>query len=114
MEGIVFIFFLPYLFLRIKMEKIRIKGSHEGEVMLSELTENYKIYYYNMKEAIDKTAVSLKNAPGSRRLLVNLSRGLDRAGSERSMMKMLEEFSLSINTSWANTLKNLMYFLMCI
>jgi hypothetical protein len=63
-----------------------------------------------MKEAIDKTAMSLKKAPGSRKILANLSRGLDRAGSEGSMMKLLEEFSLSINTSWSNTLKNLMYF----
>lgn len=102
--------FLPYILLRIKMEDMRFSGSHEGERMLAELTENYKINYYNMKEAIDKTAISLKKAPGSQKILANLSRGLDRAGSERSMMKLLEEFSLSINTSWANTLKNLMYF----
>ena len=102
--------FLPYLLLRIRMENMRVKGSHEGEIMLAELTENYKIYYYNMKEAIDRTAVSLKDAPGSKRILANLSRGLDRAGSEKSMIKLLDEFSLSINTSWSNTLKNLMYF----
>ena len=102
--------FSPYLILRIKMEKMRISGSHEGEIMLAELTENYKIYYYNMKEAIDRTAASLNNAPGSRRIMANLSRGLDRAGSEKSMSKLLDEFSLSINTSWSNTLKNLMYF----
>ena len=102
--------FLPYLLLRIRMEDMRIAGSHEGEKMLAELTENYKINYYNMKEAIDKTAMSIRDAPGSQKILANLSRGLDRAGSERSMMKLLEEFSLSINTSWSNTLKNLMYF----
>ncbi len=102
--------FTPYLMLRIKMEKMRISGSHEGEAMLAELTENYKLYYYNMKEAIDRTAISLKDAPGSKRILTNLSRGLDRAGSEKSIARMLEEFSLSINTSWSNTLKNLMYF----
>lgn len=102
--------FLPYLMLRIRMEKMRIKSSGEGERMLQELMDSYKIYYYNMKEAIDKTAISLEDAPGSRRILTNLSRGLDRAGSERSIARLLEEFSLSINTSWANTLKNLMYF----
>ncbi len=102
--------FMPYTLLRIKMEDMRISGSHEGERMLAELTENYKINYYNMKEAIDKTAMSLKKAPGSQKIMANLSRGLDRAGSERGMMKLLEEFSLSINTSWSNTLKNLMYF----
>ena len=102
--------FLPYMLLRIRMENMRIAGSHEGERLLAELTENYKINYYNMKEAIDKTAISIRNAPGSQKILANLSRGLDRAGSERSMTKLLEEFSMSINTSWSNTLKNLMYF----
>ena len=102
--------FLPYLLLRIRMERMRISSSREGELMLSELTDNYKIYYYNMKEAIDKTALSLIDAPGSKRILVNLSRGLDRAGSESSISRLLEEFSLSINTSWSNTLKSVMYF----
>lgn len=102
--------FLPYMILRIRMENMRIEGSHEGEKLLAELTENYKINYYNMKEAIDKTALTLKNAPGSQKIMVNLSRGLDRTGSEKSIVKLLDEFSLSINTSWSNTLKNLMYF----
>ena len=92
------------------MEKIRIKSSLEGEILLAELTENYKIYYYNMKEGLDRTAMSIEDAPDSKRILQNLSRGLQRAGSERSIIRLLEEFSLSINTSWANTLKNLMYF----
>ncbi len=102
--------FLPYMILRIRMEDMRIEGSHEGEKLLAELTENYKINYYNMKEAIDKTAIALNNAPGSQKIMANLSRGLDRTGSEKGMMKLLDEFSLSINTSWSNTLKNLMYF----
>ena len=92
------------------MEKMRIKSSHEGEILLTELTNNYKINYYNMKEAIDKTALTIRDAPGSRKILTNLSRGLDRAGTERSISRLLEEFRLSINTSWSNTLKNLMFF----
>ena len=78
--------------------------------MLAELTENYKINYYNMKEAIDRTAMSLDDAPSMRRIMLNLSRGLGRAGSEGSIARLLSEFSLSINTSWAGVLKNLMYF----
>ncbi len=37
--------FLPYLMLRIRMEKMRIKSSGEGERMLQELMDSYKIYY---------------------------------------------------------------------
>jgi hypothetical protein len=96
--------------LLIRREKLRIQSSKEGERMLRELMDNYKIYYFNMKEAIDRTAMTLRDAPRSKRILTGLSRGLDRAGSERSISRLLEEFSLSINTSWSNTLKNLMYF----
>ncbi|MBR6473374.1 MAG: hypothetical protein IKS99_06615 [Firmicutes bacterium] len=103
-------FFVPYALLRLRMERIRIKSSLEGETLLAELTENYKIYYYNMKEGIDRTAMTIEDAPDSKRILQNLSRGLQRAGSEASISRLLSEFSLSINTSWANTLKNLMYF----
>ena len=102
--------FLPYIMLLIRREKLRIQSSKEGEKMLRELMDNYKIYYFNMKEAIDRTAMTLRDAPRSKRILTGLSRGLDRAGSERSISRLLEEFSLSINTSWSNTLKNLMYF----
>ncbi len=102
--------FIPYILLLVRMSRLRIRSSHEGEVLLAEITENYKIYYYNMREAIDRTASGIEDAPGSKKILLNLSRGLGRAGSERSIMRLLEEFSLSINTSWANTLKNLMYF----
>lgn len=100
----------PYVLLRIRMEKIRMRSSHEGEIFLSELTENYKLNYYNMKEAIERTAISMDEAPDTRRILMNLSRGLGRAGSEESINRLLNEFSLSISTSWAKTLKNLMYF----
>ena len=106
----VIMFFAPYMILRFRMERIRIRSSLEGEILLSELTENYKIYYYNMKEGIDRTALTIEDAPDSKRILQNLSLGLQRAGSERSITRLLEEFALSINTSWAGTLKNLMYF----
>ena len=106
----VMMFFAPYMILRFRMERIRIRSSLEGEILLSELTENYKIYYYNMKEGIDRTALTIEDAPDSKRILQNLSLGLQRAGSERSITRLLEEFALSINTSWAGTLKNLMYF----
>ena len=102
--------FTPYILLMIRMARIRIRSSHEGEILLAEITENYKIYYYNMREAIDRTAAGIEDAPDSKKILMNLSRGLGRAGSEKSINRLLEEFSLSINTSWANILKNLMYF----
>ena len=102
--------FIPYLILRIRLEKIRVSSSYEGETLLSELTDNYKIYYYNMREAVEKTADSIQDAPNSRRILTDLARGLERAGSEKAVARLLKEFALSIDTSWSETLNNLMYF----
>ena len=102
--------FLPYLMLRIRLEKIRVRSSYEGEILLSELTDNYKINYYNMREAVEKTAATIQDAPHSKRILTDLSRGLERASTDKAVRRLLQEFSLSINTSWANTLNNLMYF----
>lgn len=102
--------FMPFMLLRIRLEKIRVRGSREGEILLSELTDNYKIYYYNMREAIEKTASGIRDAPNSKRILTDLARGLERAGTDKAVRRLLEEFGLSINTSWSNTLNNLLYF----
>ena len=102
--------FLPYMMLKIRLEKIRIRSSCEGETLLSELNDNYKIYYFNMREAVEKTADTIQDAPNSKRILTDLARGLERASTEKVVKRLLEEFRLSINTSWSNTLTNLMYF----
>lgn len=101
--------FLPYALLRLRLQKIRVESSREGEILITELLENYKIKYCNMQQAIEATAVSIEEAPNSKRILFNLARGLNTA--ERSRIAgLLNEFRLSINTSWGNILASNMGF----
>ena len=76
---------------------------------MTELLENYKIHYCNMRQAIEQTASSIEEAPNSRRLLLNLTKGLNTAEKDR-IGSLLREFRLSINTSWGNILASNMGF----
>ena len=101
---------MPYGLLRLKLQKLRIESSREGEILLTELLNNYKICYFNMQQAIEETARTIEEAPNSRKLLFNLSKGLNTAGSGEHISRLLDEFRLSLNTSWGNILTNNMYF----
>ena len=81
---------LPYIALRLKLKVLQVESSREGEILVTELLENYKIHYFNMQRAIEQCADGLEEAPNCRRLL--------------------DEFRFSINTSWANILAVNMYF----
>ena len=105
-----FLCLLPYILLRLKLQVIRVESSREGEILVTELLENYKIHYFNMQRAIEVSAAGMEEAPNCRRLLFNLSKGLNAAGSAAEIKRLLEEFRLSINTSWANILAVNLYF----
>lgn len=100
---------LPYLILRCMVQGRRVASSHEGEILVTELVNNYKIYYCNMQQAIEVTALTLEDAPYSRQLLLNLSRGLQKASTASELKGILEEFRFAIGTSWAGILTTNMY-----
>ena len=101
--------FLPYGLLRLRLQKIRVESSREGEILITELLDNYKIYYCNMQRAIEASAATIEEAPNSRRLLFNLARGLNMAEKNRIGF-LLRDFRMSINTSWGNILASNMGF----
>lgn len=100
---------MPYGILLLRLQKLRISSSREGEILITELLENYKIEYCNMRQAIETTAAVIEGAPNSKRLLLNLARGLNTAEKSR-ISTLLREFRLSINTSWGNILTSNMGF----
>ncbi|MBR5229749.1 MAG: hypothetical protein IKW01_02740 [Firmicutes bacterium] len=101
---------MPYGLLRLRLQRLRIESSREGEILLTELLNNYKICYLNMQRAIEETAKTMEDAPNCRRLLFNLSKGLNTAGTSSRINRLLREFRLSLNTSWGNILTDNMYF----
>lgn len=101
---------LPYVLLRLRLQVMRVESSREGELLVTEIMENYKLQYFNMQRAIEVSAVEIEDAPNCKRLLVNLAKGIPAAGSQDDIRKLLDEFRLSVNTSWANILAVNMYF----
>lgn len=100
----------PYALLRLKLESLRIKSSNEGEILLTQLLDNYKINYFNMEKAIEITALTIEEAPNCKKLMYNLSKGMNLAGTSREIRELLREFQLSINTSWGRILSHNMFF----
>ncbi len=95
---------LPYLLLRCMIQRQRVAGSHEGEILVTELLDQYRLHYHNMREAIEQTALTIEEAPYCRRLLLDLSRGLNTASTGAQIRSLTEEFRFAIGTAWAGIL----------
>lgn len=100
---------IPYLVLRCIVQERRVEGSKEGEVLVTEILNYYKICYCNMQEAVEAAALHMEGAPYCRQLLLNLSRGLQKTSSASEVKDLMEEFRFSIGTSWASILATDMY-----
>ncbi len=100
---------LPYLTLSVRLRKIRAGSSAEGAVLLVELLDNYKMNFYNIREAIEVTALTIEDAPHTRKLMFDLSKGLNRAGDNVQIRKLLDNFRYSVGTSWASVLSDNIY-----
>ena len=101
---------LPMIILLARLQRLRVKSSREGKRLVIELLDNYKIYYYNMQHAIEITASTIEEAPNCRRLLFNLSKGLNRVTGSEDIRALLVDFKYAIGTSWAGILTDNIYF----
>lgn len=100
----------PLLTLVCRLHNLRIQNSCEGDILITELIDNYKMNYFNMYQAIEITAVTIKEAPNSKKLLLNLSKGLNTVSESKDIKKLLDDFRFSIGTSWGNVMADNMYF----
>ena len=102
--------FMPYIFLRTKLQQIRVNISHEGETLVTEILNNYKIQHYNIREAVEQTALTITEAPHSKKMMFDLAKNLNTAASAEETKAALDLFKYSIGTSWANILASNIYF----
>lgn len=99
----------PYFILRLKLRNIRVDGSYEAEIVITELINQYKINYFNMIEAIDRSIPFLNEAPLCQRLLFNLSMQLKVYRTEDELQEILNDFIYAIDTEWIKQLSNNIY-----
>ena len=102
--GLIAVSLMPYAVIRTRLQNFRVDISREGEILLTELLNNYRIYHYNMREAIEQTAISIEEAPHSKKMLLNLAKELTSASSNAETSAAIEKFRYSIATSWGDML----------
>lgn len=101
---------MPYYLVLVRLKIRRTYGSREGDVLIFEILNNYRIQSFNMREAIEYTALNIENAPVSKSVLINLSKHLNLASSEVEINRALDSFKYSFDTAWANILASNIFF----
>ncbi|MDD5922229.1 MAG: hypothetical protein PUC44_03490 [Eubacteriales bacterium] len=104
------VFLLPFIFLRLNLKEVRVESSREGDVLIRELLNQYRIRGGNMKEAIEAAAESISGAPHSRHILLELAKGLNQAYTDAEIRKCLDTFRYSLDTSWGSALASAIYY----
>ncbi len=102
----------PYILCYASLQQRRSVRSKEGDILVHELYNNYKICSYNMGEAISATAVTLENAPLSRALMTDLAKQMQLSAAEEDFSRCLETFRYAVGTTWGNVLAANIYFAM--
>lgn len=95
---------LPYLFLFIRLHRIRRAGSGEIEELLVELISQYRINHFNMYEAIDQAIIRLDAAPYTKAALIRLSIAVKQATSDAEIIIAVNQFNFVYKTNWSGLL----------
>ena len=95
---------LPYLLLRMKLERIRRKGSFEGEELVALLLTQYWASELNIMDTIEKVIVSGKNIKITSKVLSSMLIEIRSTGNKERIKRATDSFAYSINTSWSKML----------
>jgi hypothetical protein len=95
---------LPYLFLRVRLERVRRVGSYEGESLVSTLLTQYWISGNNVEAAIENTIEKADGIPVTRNLLSALLIELRSTGRRERIAAAADAFSYGIGTNWGRML----------
>ncbi|MBK5253201.1 MAG: hypothetical protein JJE03_01815 [Peptostreptococcaceae bacterium] len=101
---------LPYIVLRTKLKVDRRTNANEGDLVIAEILNSYKFTGYNMRAAIEHTALNMTNAPHMKNVILDLSKDMNLASDERDIKKSLFKFRYKVNTAWSDILSSNMYF----
>lgn len=101
---------VPYGALMARLHTKRVARSREGDILVQELLNNYKIHSFNMKEAVEITASELDKAPGAKRLLLQLAKGLQKAVTKEEVEYCLSSFRYGLDTAWGSALSTNIFF----
>ena len=95
---------LPYLFLRMRLERQRRAGSFEGEKLASSFLAHYLISGGNIYETIERVKLASPHLEITGALLGTLLMKLRNTGDPMRIRAATDAFSYGIGTSWSTML----------
>ena len=95
---------LPYLFLRMRLERLRRAGSFEGEKLVSAFLTAYLISAGNIYETIERTIAASPHLKVTGRLLSDLLLKLRKTADPVRVRAAADVFSYGVGTNWASML----------
>jgi len=95
---------LPWLYLRMRLERLRRAGSFEGEKLVSAFLTAYLVSGGNIYETLDRTLASCPHLKVTPQLLENLLSSLRSTADPDRVRAATDAFAFGIGTSWASML----------
>lgn len=92
---------LPYLFLRVRLEKLRRVGSFEGEKLVSAFLAAYLVSGGNIYETIDRTIRACSHLKVTTKLLSDMLLRMRSTCDPVRIKAITDTFAYGIGTSWA-------------
>jgi hypothetical protein len=94
---------IPYLFLRLRLNKYRYVMSLEFLSIVQKLTQNYNVMHFDMYHALSETQKEIKNAT-LRKVLVKLVSDLQVSRNENELRESIQVFTYTAGTNWSKRL----------
>ena len=95
---------LPWLFLKVRLERLRRAGSFEGEKLVSSFLTAYLVSGGNIYETIERTIAACPHLKITTKLLENLLQSLRSTAAPERVRAATDAFAFGIGTSWASML----------
>ena len=95
---------LPYLFLRVRLERLRRAGSFEGEKLASAFLTSYLISGGNIYETIERTIQASPHLKVTAKLLTDLLMALRKTADPVRVKAATDAFSYGVGTNWSSML----------
>ncbi|MCL2111364.1 MAG: hypothetical protein FWH32_03770 [Clostridiales bacterium] len=95
---------LPYLFLRVRLERLRRAGSFEGEKLVSAFLTAYLISGGNIYETIERAIQSSPHLKITAKLLSDLLIELRKTADPVRVRAATDAFAYGVGTNWASML----------
>jgi hypothetical protein len=95
---------LPYLFLRVKLERLRRVGSFEGEKLVSAFMTAYLITGGNIYETLERSIETCSHLKVTTKLMSDLLLDLRKTADPTRIKTATKSFAYGVGTNWASML----------